>query len=77
MNRYNIRCNSIHAGAIETPMVINASRELGMSMSSYEQTPVGLGRPEDVANMVLYLASEESRFVNAAELVIDNGLIAQ
>jgi 3(or 17)beta-hydroxysteroid dehydrogenase len=77
MNRYNIRCNSIHAGAIETPMVINASRELGMSMSSYEQTPVGLGRPEDVANMVLYLASEESRFVNAAELVIDNGLSAQ
>ena len=77
MNHYNIRCNSIHAGAIETPMVVKATKELGMQMSYYEQTPVGLGKPADVAGLVLYLASDESRFVNAAELVIDNGLIAQ
>ena len=77
MNHYNIRCNSIHAGAIETPMVVKATQELGMQMSMYDQTPVGLGKPEDVANLVLYLASEESRFVNAAEIVIDNGLISQ
>lgn len=77
MNHYHIRCNSIHAGAIETPMVVKATADLGMPMSMYEQTPVGLGRPEDVANLVVYLASEESRFVNAAEIVIDNGLIAQ
>ena len=77
MNHYNIRCNSIHAGAIETPMVVKATKELGMEMSAYEQTPVGLGKPADVAGLVLYLASDESRFVNAAELVIDNGLIAQ
>ncbi len=32
----------------------------------------GLGKPEDVANMVLYLASDESKFVNGAEFVIDN-----
>ncbi|HLW23857.1 MAG TPA: SDR family oxidoreductase [Steroidobacteraceae bacterium] len=77
MNHYNIRCNSIHAGAIETPMVVKATAELGMAMSMYEQSPVGLGRPEDVANLVVYLASDESRFVNAAELLIDNGLTAQ
>jgi 3(or 17)beta-hydroxysteroid dehydrogenase len=77
MNHYNIRCNSIHAGAIETPMVVKATQELGMQMSMYDQTPVGLGKPEDVANLVLYLASEESRFVNATEIVIDNGLISQ
>ncbi len=77
MNHYNVRCNSIHAGAIETPMVVKATQELGMQMSMYEQTPVGLGRPEDVANLVVYLASDESRFVNAAEIMIDNGLIAQ
>jgi 3(or 17)beta-hydroxysteroid dehydrogenase len=77
MNRYNIRCNSIHAGAIDTPMVVKASQELGMQMSAYEESPVGLGKPEDVANLVLYLASDESRFVNAAEIVIDNGLISQ
>ena len=77
MNHYNIRCNSIHAGAIETPMVVKATQELGMQMSMYDQSPVGLGKPEDVANLVLYLASEESRFVNATEIVIDNGLISQ
>ena len=77
MNHYNIRCNSIHAGAIETPMVVKATQELGMQMSMYDQSPVGLGKPEDVANLVLYLASDESRFVNATEIVIDNGLIAQ
>jgi 3(or 17)beta-hydroxysteroid dehydrogenase len=77
MNRYGIRCNSIHAGAIETPMVVKATQELGMQMSMYDQTPVGLGKPEDVANLVVYLASDESRFVNAAEILIDNGLVAQ
>jgi 3(or 17)beta-hydroxysteroid dehydrogenase len=77
MNHYNIRCNSIHAGAIETPMVVKATAELGMQMAVYDQTPVGLGKPSDVANLVLYLASDESRFVNATEIVIDNGLIAQ
>jgi 3(or 17)beta-hydroxysteroid dehydrogenase len=76
MNDYNVRCNSIHAGAIETPMVVKATSDLGMPMSIYE-TAVGLGKPEDVANLVIYLASEESRFVNATEIIIDNGLIAQ
>jgi 3(or 17)beta-hydroxysteroid dehydrogenase len=77
MNRYNIRCNSIHAGAIDTPMVVKATAELGMQMAVYDQTPVGLGKPADVANLVLYLASDESRFVNATEILIDNGLVAQ
>ena len=34
--------------------------------------PVGIGRPEDVANLVLFLASDESRFITGAEMVIDN-----
>jgi 3(or 17)beta-hydroxysteroid dehydrogenase len=77
MNHYNVRCNSIHAGAMETPMVVKATADLGMQMSMYDQSAVGLGRPEDVANLVVYLASDESRFVNASEIIIDNGLIAQ
>lgn len=77
MNKYNIRCNSIHAGAMHTPMVENSAKELGMSISVFEQMPTGLGKPEDVANLVVFLASEESRFINGAELMIDNALTVQ
>ena len=77
VNKYAIRCNSIHAGAIDTPMVEQASAALGMKMQDYEAAPWGLGKPEDVANLVVYLASDEARFVNGAELVIDNALTAQ
>jgi len=71
MARNNIRCNSIHAGAIDTPMVANANAQLGVEPPGSDDE-VGLGEPRDVANMVLYLASDESRFVNGAELMIDN-----
>lgn len=76
---YKIRCNSVHAGAIETPMVQAAMGRPGQAL----EIPDGvlpadaLGAPKDVAAMVLYLASDESRFVTGAEFVIDNGLTAR
>ena len=76
---YGIRCNSIHAGAIETPMVQFAQ---GRPDEPHE-VPEGVlpvdaaGAPKDVAAMVLYLASDESRFVTGAEFMIDNGLSIQ
>jgi 3(or 17)beta-hydroxysteroid dehydrogenase len=77
MNKYNIRCNSIHPGAIETQMVRDSSKELGLDISAFAQTPSGLGRPADVANVVLFLASDESSYVNGAEILIDNALYVQ
>lgn len=77
MQKYAIRCNSIHAGAIETPMVKNANDKLGMTMGDHQATPWGLGKPQDVANLALYLASDESRFVNGTEIIIDNALTIQ
>ena len=72
-----IRCNSIHAGAIDTPMVAKASEAMGIQPQDVVPESVGLGKAEDVANMVLYLASDESSFVNGAELVIDNAISVQ
>jgi 3(or 17)beta-hydroxysteroid dehydrogenase len=77
VNKYNIRCNSIRAGAIDTEMVRNSTRELGLEMSMWEQAPTGLGQPADVANLVVYLASDESRYVNGAEILVDNALTVQ
>ena len=73
---YNIRVNSIHPGAIDTPMIDMTSKILGLENKS-DLSPVGLGSPQDVANVVLFLASDESRFVNGTEIVLDNALSVQ
>ena len=73
---YGIRCNSVHPGSIETPMVQGAMGRPGEEQEVPDGVlPAGaIGAPRDVANLVLYLASDESRFVTGAEFVIDNGL---
>jgi 3(or 17)beta-hydroxysteroid dehydrogenase len=77
MNKYGIRCNSVHPGAIETPMLAAANEVFGIKMADYEAAPWGLGKPEDVANLVVFLASDESRYINGTELLIDNALTIQ
>lgn len=66
----NIRCNSIHPGAIDTPMV----RDLQRTNPQHE-TAEFRASPGEVASLVLYLASNESRFMNGAEIVFDNGVL--
>ena len=76
---YHIRCNSVHPGSISTPMVHAALEALGglkiMEAEDPEKTRValGIGEPSDVANMVLFLASDESKHITGAEMVVDNG----
>jgi 3(or 17)beta-hydroxysteroid dehydrogenase len=73
---YKIRCNSVHPGSIETPMVQLAEGRAGDEKPVDEGVlpPGANGAPKDVANLVLFLASDESRFVTGAEFVIDNGV---
>ena len=77
-----IRVNSVHPGYIWTPMVenaVNASGDPVAARRRFESLhPVGhLGEPNDIAYGVLYLASDESKFMTGAELVIDGGYTAQ
>ena len=78
----NIRCNSIHPGSIFTPMEDNALETLAGIKLMVQDDPeatrkaMGIGEPLDVANMVLFLASDESKHINGAELVIDSGATA-
>jgi len=80
---YGIRCNSVMPGYIATPRITDRLRR--SNPADYEHklderrkaVPSGqLGTAWDVAYGVLYLASDESRFVNATELIIDGGQTA-
>ncbi len=78
--KYNIRCNSVHPGVIWTNMQAQAtgandpaSLETG-AMRIPLQRP---GEPLDIANCIVYLASDESNYVTGAEFVVDAGMTAQ
>ena len=71
-----IRSNLIHPGYIQTPMVANAPE--AFRQASIDASPLGtLGRPEDVAHLVVYLISDESRYVSGAEIAVDGGQTSQ
>ena len=74
--RDGIRCNSVHPGPIDTPMLAESRRGRGALTDEQQQqrTPLGqIGRPEDIAFAVIYLASDESSFVTGSEVVVDGG----
>lgn len=73
--RNGIRCNSVHPGYILTPMMVAATDEHGGGAA--EAIPLGrMAQPEEVSNLVLFLASDEASFVSGAEHVVDGAMIA-
>lgn len=78
-----IRVNSIHPGFIWTPMVEHHLQTTGMDLEEAKQAtaalhPVGhMGEPDDIAWAIVYLASDEAKFVTGSELVVDGGYTAR
>ena len=77
-----IRVNSVHPGFIWTPMVENFAKASGSADKVRKALdalhPLGhIGEPDDIAWGIVYLASEESKFVTGSELVIDGGYTAR
>ncbi len=83
-NRWPIRVNSVHPGVIDTPIWTKVNPEFfeegenAVDLDAMkENVPTGeLGYPIDIANGVLFLASDESRYITGTELVIDGGISA-
>jgi len=71
---YRIRVNAVVPGGIVTPMTAQALAQLPADAAGLDQIQNhGMGQPSDIANMVLYLASDEGRHITGTAITIDNG----
>ena len=77
----NIHCNSVHPGATETPMVepyvkMAPTRDKGLAMLAGAHPMGRVGQPEEIASVIVFLASDESSYVTGAEIPVDGGFCA-
>jgi NAD(P)-dependent dehydrogenase (short-subunit alcohol dehydrogenase family) len=77
--QYPVRVNSVHPGYVRTPMLDPYLAAIpGFDDKLAKLHPLGrMGQPEEVANLVLYLLSDEAGFVNGSALAVDGGYLAQ
>ncbi len=78
---YEIRCNSIHPGAIDTPMMDAyvgeaPNREAGLAEFGALHPMGRVGRPEEIASVAVFLASDEASYITGAEIPVDGGFCA-
>jgi NAD(P)-dependent dehydrogenase (short-subunit alcohol dehydrogenase family) len=77
-SRQGIRVNCVCPGDVDTPMLVNDAQKRGMAWTDYlasaANRPMGrIGQPEEIAQAVLFLASEDASFVTGAILAVDGG----
>jgi 3alpha(or 20beta)-hydroxysteroid dehydrogenase len=71
---HNIRVNSVHPGGVDTPMVSASRSQRDEAPPQYAALPLGrIGQPEEIAKLVLFLASDESSFSTGSEFIADGG----
>lgn len=70
---HRIRVNAIAPGVIDTDMVAGIVNDPSFKQTLAAKAPFGIGRPEDIANAVAYIASEDARYVTGETLVVDGG----
>ena len=73
---YGIRVNSVHPGVIATPMVVQEDTKAAVEAFSKHIPLKRVAQPEEVSNLVLYLASDDSSYSTGSEFIIDGGLTA-
>jgi 3alpha(or 20beta)-hydroxysteroid dehydrogenase len=76
LGKHNIRVNSVHPGMIDTPMTRVHGGDLAMEYGASKIPLRRVGHPEDVAPLYVFLGSEESSYINGAEIAIDGGVTA-
>ncbi len=71
----NIRCNSIHPSTVDTPLVHERLKDPAFAAERLGEVPLGrLATAQDVANAILFLASDEASYINGASLTVDGGV---
>ncbi|MFH0859127.1 MAG: SDR family NAD(P)-dependent oxidoreductase [Patescibacteria group bacterium] len=74
---YNIRVNAIAPGMIETPMIDSIKQDPKAMDGMLARVPLGrLGKPEEIADLVVFLASDKSSYITGSIVVIDGGWLA-
>ncbi len=74
---YNIRINAVAPGAIETPMIDSLKQDKKAMAATLARIPLHrTGKPEEVSNLVLFLASDDSSYMTGSTIVVDGGWLA-
>ncbi|NLK00008.1 MAG: glucose 1-dehydrogenase [Clostridia bacterium] len=71
---YGIRVNSVHPGVIETPMIMQEDTKAAVEEFAQHIPLKRIAKPEEVTNLVLYLASDESSYSTGSEFIVDGGI---